>query len=775
MRPQLRALVPAVAVMVLALATYHGPPAPPLLQSWKVVGWNNLGMHCMDSDYGVFSILPPYNVLDAQVIQPDGHLLTAATGYAVTYEAVADPTGSINRTSQGKTSFWQHAGALYGGSAVPDTGLAGFDMPGPANVPKAMAFGAASHVFTADGVPITPYDDAGHKRPYPMMKVTVRTAAGAELAATNVVLPVSDEMDCRLCHESGAPAAAQPAQGWVFDPNPERDYRLNILRRHDARLGSALFDGALNAAGYSASGLYDTVVTQGTPILCARCHASNALPGTGMRGISPLTSAVHGGHAGVVDPLNGLTLDQSQNRAACYRCHPGSETRCLRGAMGAAVAPDGSLAIQCQSCHGSMSAVGNPSRVGWLQEPSCQNCHTGNALVNSGQIRYANAFLPNGQPRQPADPTFATNPNTPAPGFDLYRFSAGHGGLRCEACHGATHAEYPALHQNDNVQSQTFQGHVGVLAECTACHASSPVTENGGPHGMHPIGQPWVADHHDYVEEGSPMDECRACHGADLKGTVLSLAQADRTFSTNWGTKTYFRGSIVSCWGCHDGPDSSDPPPNLRGTAQNATLSATTAPVQTTLAVNDPDAGQALSYRIVRQPAHGTVALAGTQATYFPEPGFAGPDPFTFAAFDGYLDSTLGTVTVVRGAGWSNYGKGYPGTAGAIPALTLSAAPQLGATVVVQAQNTSGAPAPAFLVVSAEPASIPTNLGGVVLVEPTSPLAFTLPAGGLNLAWAVPSDPALTGIVLHAQIVQADPGALFGWAFSRGLRVVPGP
>ncbi len=33
-----------------------------------LVSWNNLGMHCMDSDYSVFSILPPYNTIHAQLI-----------------------------------------------------------------------------------------------------------------------------------------------------------------------------------------------------------------------------------------------------------------------------------------------------------------------------------------------------------------------------------------------------------------------------------------------------------------------------------------------------------------------------------------------------------------------------------------------------------------------------------------------------------------------------------------------------------------------------------
>ena len=36
---------------------------------------------------------------------------------------------------------------------------------------------------------------------------------------------------------------------------------------------------------------------------------------------------------------------------------------------------DGSLEMQCQSCHGSMSQVGSTNRVGWFMEPNCQSCH----------------------------------------------------------------------------------------------------------------------------------------------------------------------------------------------------------------------------------------------------------------------------------------------------------------------------------------------------------------------------------------------------------------
>ncbi len=47
------------------------------------------------------------------------------------------------------------------------------------------------------------------------------------------------------------------------------------------------------------------------------------------------------------------------------------------------------------------------------------------------------------------------------------------------------------------------------------------------------------------------------------------------------------------------------------------------------------------------QPAHGTVVTDGSaSATYTPEPGYAGPDSFTFRAFDGWMNSKAATVTV---------------------------------------------------------------------------------------------------------------------------------
>jgi hypothetical protein len=639
----------AVACGVYATAGGARPVTKPEGTGYTLTAWNNLGMHCMDPDYAVFSILPPYNSIYAQLVDPAGHLVKSAAGITVTYQGVADPTGSINVTSAGKTNFWTYVLGLYGASVPVDYGLAGKNMPGAANTPQPMTFDPAMNQWGAEGIPLTPFDDAAHKNPYPMMRLVAKDGSGSTLATVDIVLPVSDEMDCSLCHASNSDAAAKPPSGWVNDPDPVRDYRLNVLRLHDdLHLSSPAYRAALATAHYNSSGLYANAATDGKPILCAACHPSNALPGTGQPGIPQETLSVHAFHASVVDPVTGQTLDASTNRAACYRCHPGSTTRCLRGAMGSAVAADGTLAMQCQSCHGSMSQVGLSTRQGWLNEPQCGSCHTGTAVDNSGLIRYTSAFDPStGQWRVPANTAFSTNPDTPAPGLNLYRFSKGHGGLQCEGCHGSTHAEYISSHESDNLASVAIQGHVGKLAECTVCHATVPSTVTGGPHGMHPVGQPWVQQHH---TDGMSTTGCKDCHGTDYRGTVLSRSQGNRSIDTGFGIRQFWQGYQIGCYTCHGGPSNDNRNPNRPPTANGGSaVTGVDHPVTIPLTASDPQA-MPLTLRIVSQAKNGTVGLSGRTATYIPLPGYQGQDSFTFAASNGQLDSNLAAVQVNVGA-----------------------------------------------------------------------------------------------------------------------------
>lgn len=752
------------------------PPSPQAASaSTRLLAWNDLGMHCMDPDYSVFALLPPFNDFKSQLIV-NGKLQKSGNTHAVSYRAIADADGSINTTSIGKTDFWSHVQALFGVALPPDHGLAGHDMPGPGNPPKPTSFDPAWNWFAADGIPITPYDDDGGNDTYPRLEGTATNANGVAVAVTTTVVPVSDEMDCAKCHASAGSPWAKPVAGWVFDPNVIEDYRFNILRKHDdTNSGNPLYAQALATLGMNSAGLEATVRQDDRPILCAACHASNALPGSGLAGISRLTSALHLKHAAVLDS-SGLALDSVNNRSSCYECHPGSVTRCLRGAMGSAVATDGSLSMQCQSCHGNMSDVGDPARVGWLDEPSCQQCHTGTAMQNSGQIRFVSVFDANGNPHVPANSTYATNPNVPAPGFDLYRFSSGHGGLSCSACHGSTHAEYPASEPKDNLQSIEIQGHSGVIVECQSCHGTIPFTATGGPHGLHSIGQNWVNEHGDIVETGGAQ-QCRACHGADYRGTVLSFAQGDRSFSTKYGTKTFFNGAQIGCYNCHNGPTSDDAINNGAPHVNNKSVSTPNdVPLPIDLTGSDPN-GNALTYRIVEQPQHGTVGSSGALATYYPEAGFIGTTTFTYAAWDNKTNSNLGTVTVTSGppscAGEATrYGFGCPGSGGYMPLLDLTGCPTPGAAVTLDLiDGLGGSHAVVFLGLSKASTMLPA--GCVLRVGGLLPFVATIPLSGVgagngefHLGFTMP--PGVAGLATLQSFV-LDPGVWQGFSATPGL------
>jgi len=267
--------LPLVASLLLALSLIA--PETSRAASAQILGWNNLGMHCMDSDYSVFSILPPYNTIESQLIV-NGALVTASNGYTVTYQAVADPGGSFNSTALGKGNYYTYATALFGATLPPDGGLAGWSMPGVSNTPQGMLFEQTNHPaagvstpvnwFRAEGIPISPFDDAHQKNPYPMMRLIAKNGA-TPIATNDIVLPVSDEMDCRTCHASGTQAAAQPTAGWVWSDNPERDFRLNILRLHDEKNFADyynLYVAALAARGFNPQGLNRGVVADNKPV-----------------------------------------------------------------------------------------------------------------------------------------------------------------------------------------------------------------------------------------------------------------------------------------------------------------------------------------------------------------------------------------------------------------------------------------------------------------------------------------------------------------------------
>ena len=170
------------------------PTAPAQTGRYKLIAWNDLGMHCVDDTFDAFSILPPYNNLWAQlVVQPNGGAPQVLTqGVTVEYGFVD------NSTSANKINFWDYETALFGVNLPPNIGLTGNGLTGQMR--------AAGDHFVAEGVPLTPYNDSTptQRQPYQLARLVARNSSTGEmLAETTFVAPVSDEINCMNCHHDG--------------------------------------------------------------------------------------------------------------------------------------------------------------------------------------------------------------------------------------------------------------------------------------------------------------------------------------------------------------------------------------------------------------------------------------------------------------------------------------------------------------------------------------------------------------------------------------------
>jgi hypothetical protein len=539
---------------------------------YKVLATNDLGMHCVDADFSVFSILPPYNVLNAQVVRRSSTgkpaLMNDST-VSLRYQAVRDAAGSINSSSLNsalgrKTNFWTYAEPLYGARLLPGQGLKGLYMPADttSRANTSLAWNTTGGLFKAEGIPIVPLDDAGTPNRYPLMRVVAtEKATGKDVAYLDVVLPVSEETTCSDCHDVGGTATQRAGITWSQAADKEIRTRENVLLLHD--------------------NMNKTTLMASRPVLCAGCHYSPALDlaGTGPVGAQlgkpTMSAAMHAYHSnkmqGYTDTWVRLGGTPDAQNQACYTCHPGRNTKCLRGAM--------TETVNCQNCHGDMKATGGMTallkggsidgtndfkpRRPWTDLPRCQSCHTGDAvnfqkldpsIMASDGLRTILAFDPNdaaASPRLASNARFAENPGT------LFRFSKGHSGVACEGCHNSTHAIWanPIDTHNDNVAAKELQGHTGTVTECSTCHAAGSLglTLNG-PHGMHNVGDArWTSGHEGLAQAN--VQACAACHGTNFRGTVLSRTSASRTWSTEFGTRTVAKGTQVGCYDCHNGPN----------------------------------------------------------------------------------------------------------------------------------------------------------------------------------------------------------------------------
>jgi hypothetical protein len=382
----IRLIVAVLAIEIASMMSFAPIPsdqsiprayAAPVLGATIVLGYNDLGMHCINQDFSEIMVLPPYNNLRAQVIDRHAEPNIVTSGVTVTF------TIPSNTHSADKCNFWTFSEALLGTALPPDIGLTGHGLSGT-------FVRTTSNDYEVSGIPIVPIDDFGRENPFPLATITVKRA-GVVVARTQTVVPVSWEMNCNLCHKT--PGISTPT---------------DILRAHDRRHGTSL--------------------EQHKPVLCASCHADPVLGQPGVAGLPNLSHAMHSSHAPRMS-MAGLAVP-------CYACHPGLRTKCLRDVHS-------NRGMNCMSCHGDMTAVAQPTRSPWVDEPRCGNCHT----------RTGFQFEQTGS---------------------LYKDSRGHMGVHCEACHGSTHAIAPATTATDNVQAISLQGYSGPISLCTVCHTSQP-------------------------------------------------------------------------------------------------------------------------------------------------------------------------------------------------------------------------------------------------------------------------------------------------------------
>ncbi|MGD9073501.1 MAG: hypothetical protein PVI69_17205, partial [Desulfobacterales bacterium] len=189
-------------------------PPPATNAASTVLAFNDLGMHCMDSEFSVFSILPPFNVVHSQVVLRDANgrpYLADNVDVDVFYDAITDPSGSINTDSVGKTDFWLYANSLFGVNLTAGQGLTGLYMPAddPLNRgAQPMDYSASAGWFSAEGIPITPMDDNLATNTYPLLEIAAHDkTSGSKIGRLDVVVPVATETDCKTCHTTGEIAA----------------------------------------------------------------------------------------------------------------------------------------------------------------------------------------------------------------------------------------------------------------------------------------------------------------------------------------------------------------------------------------------------------------------------------------------------------------------------------------------------------------------------------------------------------------------------------------
>lgn len=405
---------------------------------YVLLAWSDMGMKSVTDASNTWMMLPPGVTLNAQLIERGETPDVLVENITISYEIDADFNNPADRVD-----FWKNAGALYDKDIPANTGLSGNALTGTMQ--------PAEDWFTATLLPVFPYTIDNRYMPYPTFTITAKNSDGEILAQTKVVAPSATEMSCLTCH--GGQWKVDSRAG-ISDETAE-----NVLAVHDRISGTNL----------------QGMVKNGMLVLCNKCHAdsSQGAPGNGRQ--LNLSAAIHGFHANFLAERGAFY---------CVLCHPadsGGSTKAFRGIHR-------QLGMNCTYCHGEIEDHAISLLKGELENGKS---HAADLLKNLKPANFAS--VQDIQPRQPwvnepdclnchvefAPPEEDTTFNTWTAGEeDLFRNRTDESGrLRCAACHGSTHALYPALNAYngtlDTLQPLQYQKEpypIGSNMQCKVCH-----------------------------------------------------------------------------------------------------------------------------------------------------------------------------------------------------------------------------------------------------------------------------------------------------------------
>jgi hypothetical protein len=450
--------------------------------NYKVIAFNDLGMHCTCPTQRYFSILPPFNVIRAQVLQYGANdPVVVSSGVNVSYAMVENTDTSLQADPYFQ-DYITYAPKMYSSfmdGTKPYTPVVNGKVVSISGVglTGTMKYNSTPKAWEVVGIPAFPAIDSGgiepdplggttKRNPYLTANITVTDTAGKTLATTSTVVPVAFG-GCCSCHIKLAALHGKKA-----DLTGAFQYLGNMHGTNSSKIDFSLIDPDGDGVG--------------GPIRCSWCHWDPAMGESAAPGLPKVwpnykilpganfTSAdikvssrsfsdvLHEFHA-----TDQIVLTQWDPNVAknCYDCHPSNEVNCYRGAMKSAT-------IWCTDCHGDLNqriATGQMTQP-W-QQSTLPTCNTPSAGITSAFTCHDAVTYP--------------TPGTWNNGY-LGKFvnSRGHkGSILCSTCHGSPHAENPSTLAKDNAQFMAAQNDSRPLGKCTYCHPTKSSTWGVPAHG----------------------------------------------------------------------------------------------------------------------------------------------------------------------------------------------------------------------------------------------------------------------------------------------------